>query len=315
MRWSSKAAFGLCLLIGAASAQTLGPPSGGGSGGAPTGAAGGSLGGTYPNPTVTTNANLTGPITSTGNATAIASQTGTGTKFVVDTSPTLVTPNIGSATGTRVSLGGSTAVAPLAVDQAGGDAFSYRFNSSQPRMTFGLGGSSATPFFGSNLVYSGTGNVWNFDLTGAAWWIGNIPGTAFAFTACATTGTAGASAGTGGVAGICPLVMTTTSTVSFSQGGTPTIASGACGTGTNGTIGAGSTDQSGFVTIGAVATTSCTVSFHTTLQVAPTTCVITPGNATAVGATVLAWVAAPSTASWVINGSVLANTVFRYICI
>lgn len=36
-----------------------------------------------------TNANLTGPITSAGNATSIASQTGTGTKFVVDASPTL----------------------------------------------------------------------------------------------------------------------------------------------------------------------------------------------------------------------------------
>lgn len=48
--------------------------------------------------TVTTNANLTGPITSSGNATAIASQTGTGTKFVVDTSPTLTTPIIGSYT-------------------------------------------------------------------------------------------------------------------------------------------------------------------------------------------------------------------------
>ena len=42
--------------------------------------------------TVTTNANLTGPITSVGNATSIAAQTGTGTTFVVDTSPTLVTP-------------------------------------------------------------------------------------------------------------------------------------------------------------------------------------------------------------------------------
>lgn len=63
--------------------------------------------------TVTTNANLTGPITSTGNATAIASQTGTGTKFVMDTSPTLVTPNLGtpsaavltSATGLPLSTG------------------------------------------------------------------------------------------------------------------------------------------------------------------------------------------------------------------
>ena len=46
--------------------------------------------------TVTTNANLTGPITSIGNATSIASQTGTGTKFVVDTSPVIVTPTIAS---------------------------------------------------------------------------------------------------------------------------------------------------------------------------------------------------------------------------
>jgi hypothetical protein len=48
--------------------------------------------------TVTTNANLTGPITSVGNATSIASQTGTGTKFVVDTSPQLVTPLLGTPT-------------------------------------------------------------------------------------------------------------------------------------------------------------------------------------------------------------------------
>jgi len=60
--------------------------------------------------TVTTNANLTGPITSSGNATSIASQTGTGSKFVVDTSPTLVTPDIGVATGTSLVLSGDLTV-------------------------------------------------------------------------------------------------------------------------------------------------------------------------------------------------------------
>ena len=50
-----------------------------------------------------TNANLTGPITSNGNATAIASQTGTGSKFVMDTAPTLVTPVLGVATATSVN--------------------------------------------------------------------------------------------------------------------------------------------------------------------------------------------------------------------
>lgn len=62
---------------------------------------------TSPTITATTNANLTGPITSSGNATSIASQTGTGNKFVMDTSPTLATPNIGVATGTSLSLGGN----------------------------------------------------------------------------------------------------------------------------------------------------------------------------------------------------------------
>jgi len=47
--------------------------------------------------------NLTGPITSVGVATSIASQTGTGTKFVVDTSPTLVTPVLGVATATSIN--------------------------------------------------------------------------------------------------------------------------------------------------------------------------------------------------------------------
>jgi hypothetical protein len=47
--------------------------------------------------------NLTGPITSVGAATSIASQTGTGTKFVVDTSPTLITPVLGVATATSIN--------------------------------------------------------------------------------------------------------------------------------------------------------------------------------------------------------------------
>ena len=57
--------------------------------------------------TVTTNANLTGPITSVGNATSITSQTGTGTKFVVDTNPTLIGPALGTPTsGTLTNCSG-----------------------------------------------------------------------------------------------------------------------------------------------------------------------------------------------------------------
>lgn len=53
---------------------------------------------------------LTGPITATGGVTSVASQTGTGSKFVMDTSPTLVTPNIGEATGTSLTLTGDLTV-------------------------------------------------------------------------------------------------------------------------------------------------------------------------------------------------------------
>ncbi len=57
----------------------------------------------------TTNANLTGPITSVGNATSIASQTGIGSKFVVDNTPTIITPTIsGHPTIEGITSTGST---------------------------------------------------------------------------------------------------------------------------------------------------------------------------------------------------------------
>jgi len=55
--------------------------------------------------TSTTNANLTGPITSVGNATSVASQTGTGSTFVMNTSPTLVTPVLGTPASVTLTNG------------------------------------------------------------------------------------------------------------------------------------------------------------------------------------------------------------------
>ena len=63
--------------------------------------------------TVTTNANLTGPVTSIGNVTSIT-QTGTGTTFVMQTNPALTTPALGAATATTIN--GVTI--PLATDTA-----------------------------------------------------------------------------------------------------------------------------------------------------------------------------------------------------
>lgn len=73
--------------------------------------------------TVTTNANLTGPITSVGNATAIASQTGTGSTFAMSASPTFTgTINnageiITSTSATALTVGANGATNPaLQVD-------------------------------------------------------------------------------------------------------------------------------------------------------------------------------------------------------
>lgn len=81
--------------------------------------------------TVTTNANLTGPITSSGNTTSVASQTGTGSTFVMNTSPTLVTPTLGVATATSLNLGNETMSA-------------YRNTTYTPVLAFGGGSTGIT---------------------------------------------------------------------------------------------------------------------------------------------------------------------------
>jgi hypothetical protein len=139
--------------------------------------------------TVVTNADLTGVITSVGNATSIASQTGTGTKFVVDTSPTLVTPNIGVATGTSLaaalngSLGATTPSTVAATTLSAStqvDFFGRLFGlnvSNETRLYAGSAGLSIYDHIGTgrilNLTQSstnvgvvGTGDVATFTSTG-----------------------------------------------------------------------------------------------------------------------------------------------------
>lgn len=95
----------------------------------------------------------------------------------------------------------------------------------------------------------------------------------------------------------------------------PTIASGACGTGANGAVVAGSTSQSLKITIGAAATTTCTILFAAALAVAPIACTFSPMNAAAIGATVLPFIAAPTTGGVVFSGSLLANTNWSIMCL
>lgn len=98
------------------------------------------------------------------------------------------------------------------------------------------------------------------------------------------------------------------------SGAIPTIASGACGAGANGTLAATSHTNAGTVQIGASATTVCTVVFASAVPIAPV-CTISPENAASAAITVLAYVSANTVNGFVITGSVLANTNFNYICL
>jgi hypothetical protein len=96
--------------------------------------------------------------------------------------------------------------------------------------------------------------------------------------------------------------------------GTPTIASGACGATTNGTIAAGGTNQSGEVIIASATTTTCTISFSTTLSAAPIACLLEPGNAQAATELANSYVSAITTGHFVITGTALASTDYYFHC-
>lgn len=98
-----------------------------------------------------------------------------------------------------------------------------------------------------------------------------------------------------------------------STAGATSIASGNCGTGTNGSV--SGTNQSGAITIGATATTTCQIDFSKTLAAAPGACVLFPANATAAAAgTTVARVSAITTAHFIVTGSALASANYYYVC-
>lgn len=107
---------------------------------------------------------------------------------------------------------------------------------------------------------------------------------------------------------------TASGTTLITSGAIPTIASGACGASTNGTLTTGSRTNAGQVVIGAATTTVCTISFAANLPTAPV-CVIAPSNVAASAGTVLAYVSANTISGFVITGSVLGSTSFNYICL
>lgn len=156
--------------------------------------------------TVTTNANLTGPITSVGNATSVASQTGTGSTFVMQASPTLTTPNIGtpsagvltSCTGLPVSTGvsglGTGVAAALAVNVGSAGAF-VAFNGALGTPTSGTLTNCTFPTLnqsttGSAATLTTTRTIWGQNFNGSA----NVSGTlALGVSDLTMTGSIGAT--------------------------------------------------------------------------------------------------------------------------
>lgn len=96
--------------------------------------------------------------------------------------------------------------------------------------------------------------------------------------------------------------------------GTPTVASNACGSTSQGAITAGSTDWQGKITAGTTSVTACAVTFANTRSYTPT-CNLTPANATAAAVnTVQAYVSATSTTGFTITGLALDGAAFFYLC-
>lgn len=178
--------------------------------------------------TVTTNANLTGPITSVGNATSIASQTGTGTKFVVDTSPTLITPNIGVATGTSLQLSGLTVSSAVATD-ASKNLVSVT-NTGTGNNVLAASPTLTSPALGTPTALVGT----NITGTGASFTAGTVStisglitaGSGVTITGTGTSGSPYSIAATGGGTGTVTSVALSTNASYLTVTGSPVTSSG-----------------------------------------------------------------------------------------
>lgn len=107
--------------------------------------------------------NLTGPITSVGNATSIASQTGTGTTFVMNTSPTIVTPiaSAGTAASTPLIVKGvaSQTGSLLQVQNSTGTVLSEFASDGNLIVGKGVGSSSAVLEVGSGRTADGNAYI------------------------------------------------------------------------------------------------------------------------------------------------------------
>jgi len=151
------------------------------------------------NNTVLAPSNLTGPITSVGAATSVAAQTGTGSTFVMQASPTLTTPVLGVATAT--SINGTTIPASktlVATDSTTYVVPSQAGNSGKFLTTdgttssWGAVASYSAPTLGSTVINSGATVTTIAGLTLTAPVIGAATGTSLSVTTDLTISGSGA---------------------------------------------------------------------------------------------------------------------------
>lgn len=226
-------------------------------------------------------------VTSTG-------ATGSG-KFVFDGTPTLVTPVLGVATATSLSMNsGAVTMGANGWAYTGGNTTQNTYACQGNSLTTGRCYQSSS----SNNTYTGTGII-------SSTYSGTGSGDVALFTSTNASSSGNAlvvnQTGTG-------LAIKVTGHVA-STGTVPTVANNDCGTTVQGTVNSGSTDLKGQLVVGTTTVTSCAMTFGLAYATAPTCVCMDATTSLIVRCTT------STTKLTVAAASTMSGDTINYICI